>query len=484
MKCSATEQVAKCRNLARTDLYFLLRYAMNRPDVQHPWLFARCREIQAAPDGYLDLWSREHYKSTIITVALTLQDILCSHGEDPLLEGERTFGIFSHSRPIAKKFLRQIKMELETNERLKLWFPDILYQDPDREAPVWSLDAGIVVRRATNPKEATIEAWGLIDGQPTSAHFTDLLYDDVVTKASVNSPDMIEKTTEAWEQSLNLGSRGGRRRTIGTRYHYNDTYAEMMARGAVIPRIYPATDDGTETGEPVLMTRDELERERGDQGPYTFGCQMLQNPKADEKAGFLAEWLRHHRNQNVGPGLNPYILVDPANEKRKHNDYTSGWVIGCGPDRKLLVLDMVRDRLNLSQRWELLYRWHRAHRPVAVAYEKYGLQADVQHFESRMEALNYRFDITEVGGQLNKLDRIKRLVPWFERGDILLPDTLHYTDHEGRMLDLVRVFVNEEYKPFPVMRHDDMLDALSRLCDLEIDFPSTDSATPTLQTWD
>ena len=98
---------ARLRNLARTDLYFLIRYGLARRDIEDEWLFDRCREVQNNPNGYLDLWSREHYKSTIITYAKTMQDILASHGDDPLMD-EVTVGIFSHTRPIAKGFLRQI----------------------------------------------------------------------------------------------------------------------------------------------------------------------------------------------------------------------------------------------------------------------------------------------------------------------------------------------------------------------------------------
>ena len=64
------------RYLAQHDLYFLLRYVLGREDIERQWLFDRCKEVQEAPDGYIDLWAREHYKSTIITFGKTIQDIL------------------------------------------------------------------------------------------------------------------------------------------------------------------------------------------------------------------------------------------------------------------------------------------------------------------------------------------------------------------------------------------------------------------------
>jgi hypothetical protein len=67
-----------------------------------------------------------------------------------------------------------------------------------------------------------------------------------------------------------------------------------------------------------------------------------------------------------------------------------------------------------------------------------------------------------IGGSLSKVDRIKRLIPLFEQAKIiLLPRTLY----DGSMRDLVYDFIEQEYTAFPVSQHDDMLDALSRICD-------------------
>jgi predicted phage terminase large subunit-like protein len=183
------------------------------------------------------------------------------------------------------------------------------------------------------------------------------------------------------------------------------------------------TKDGTADGEPVLRSKEWVAEKRRDMGPYIFACQMLQNPKADETQGFKEEWVKYHDGMKRD-GLNVYMLFDPAGSKSKKSDYTSGWVVGLGPDENLYVLDMVRDRLNLTQRAELVMRWHKKYKPVrtdGVRYEKYGLMADIEHIQSIQRATNYRFDITEVGGQIPKNERIKRLVPYFEQGGCSCP---------------------------------------------------------------
>jgi predicted phage terminase large subunit-like protein len=192
---------------------------------------------------------------------------------------------------------------------------------------------------------------------------------------------------------------------------------------------------------------------------------MLQNPVADNSQGFLEKWLRHEAPAHPEK-LERLMLVDPAGEKKQGSDYTVIWITGSDGRGNHYLLDGLRDRLNLTGRADAVMALHRAWRPALVGYEKYGMQSDIEHIEYIQEQLDYRFEIIPLGGSMPKNDRIRRLVPLFEQGRLHLPERLPFTDSRGRVRDLIREFIAEEYLAFPVSRHDDMLDCLSRLLDL------------------
>ena len=457
------------KELAERDLYFLLVHVLNRHDAQHDWVFDRCREVQAEPDGVLDLWARGHYKSTIGTFAMNIWDII----HDP----EITIGIFSFNRPAAKSFLRQIKRECEINKLLPELWPDVFWADPSKQAPVWSEDSGLVFKRKGNPKESTVEAWGLVEGAPVGKHFRKLDFDDVVTRDSVTTPEQINKTTEGFELSLNLTARHPRLCYRGTRYHYDDTYKEMLDRGTAKARVHPCVD---EDGEPVLLSQEELNKKRRDMGPTTFSAQMMLDPKMDSTVGFLEEWIQFH--DGIAPpaqGMNVYMLVDPANEqteKKEDSDYTGAWIVGLSADENLYWLDMFWDRISLEERVDLVFDWHKKWKPKLVGYEQYGLMADIAAIEMRQRADNYRFKIIPLGGKakkgsvgkLSKRDRIRALEPLYAAKRMFLPRYQYYTAKDGTLHDLVQVFIQREYKPYPAVRHEDLFDAQARILDAEL----------------
>jgi hypothetical protein len=497
-------------DLGKRDRFFLLTHILHRPDAIHPWLYDRCRELEAAPDGYIDLWARDHYKSTEITFAGGIQEIL----KDP----EITIGIFSHTKTIAKKFSGQIKRELEQNTYLKQLYPDVLYQNPERQSARWSEEA-FIVRRKSNPAEATVEAWGLVDGQPIGKHWVLMIYDDVVTQESVQTADQIAKTTNAWGLSLNLAdTRRQRTWYIGTRYDIADTYREIMSRGAAKPRIYPATDNGQPNGKPVFMTQAQLEKKKL-QGSKNFACQMLQNPAAGNNAEFS---LKSFRQYEIRPTtLNVYILGDYAGSRRSGSNRSAIMVIGMDSASNFYLLDGVCHRLKLSERWKWLKYYHRkwSSQPgiqaVRVGYERYGAQSDIEYFNEIMLIEKYSFLIEELNtpreGEISKNNRIRRMQPKHDSGawyypfqpclkltevaaeqwewtwhpdnagiktrtqreaiargqDYLVALEIRHTDEAGAIYNLIKWYLETEYLFFPTSKDKDMLDAESRVYDLQ-----------------
>lgn len=457
-----TKQYDAIRDLAATDLFFFLVYVLNRKDANRQFVLDRCREYEQNPYGYLDLWARFHYKSTIITFAYTLQEL----ARNP----ELTVCIFSHTKTIARSFLRQIKTELETNKKLCGLFPEAFFDDPERESRLWSKDEGIIVKRKGNPKEASIEAWGVVDGQPTSKHFDRLKYDDLVTLESVNTPEQIEKCDYGYRMSLNLGNERTLKSMAGTFYAANDPYTRLIGDGLVVPRIHRAMKVIGDFSTGVMMTAQRLQDIYRDLGRDVFSTQMMLDPSVQSGQMFTTDWLSFY-NETDWRQMNRYIFVDPAGSKGKKSDYTVIWVIGFCRDGCIYVLDGVRDRLSLAERTRRLFDFVQQYAPQNVFYERYGLQADVEHIKLEQERLAYRFRITEVGGSEPKKNRIQKLQSPFEERRLILPKTLYKTLSDGKRADLIRQFINEEFKQYPATAHDDMLDCMARCIDERCHFP-------------
>lgn len=480
--------------LGKHDRFYLLVELLGATHARHPWIYERCREVERGTDDHLDLWARGHYKSFIITYAGAIQEVL----KDP----EITICIFSHTGPIAKAFLAQIKYSLESETLIKL-YPEILYENPKRDAQRWSLDGGLVVNRKSQSKESTLEASGLVDGQPISRHYRLRIYDDVVVEGSINTPEQIEKTTRAWELSQSLGMTRGpsRKWHIGTRYSHSDTYQELLNREALTPRIYPATDNGLIDGEPVFLAKEAWLEKLKTESSHTIACQQLQNPSAGGEQEFKDEWLRTYELRPET--INVYIMCDYAGSKAAGSSNTAMAVVGIDHNLNKYILDGFCHKMSLSERWTnlkgLRNKWVRQPgvQHVKVGYERFGAQSDVEHFEAMMLIEGNAFPIEELSwpreGSASKDARIRRLEPDFRNwrfyipydGDMtsaqakavhagdkhLLSQAIRKKNHEGKVYDLMEWFINREYLVFPNTTMKDFLDALSRIYDMEISAP-------------
>lgn len=441
------------RWMCQNDRFFLLVCALERQDAVNKWIYERCREVEREPEGFLDLWSRFHYKSTIITLAGAIQEIL----KNP----EITIGIFSHVLSLSKKFVRQIQRSLES-KRLYDIFPDILHERPPQR--FWSVQDGLVVKRKSNPKEPTVQAAGLVDGQPTGAHYMLRIYDDIVTAESVATPDQILKTTDAWELSLALGTlNGGRAWYCGTRYHPDDTYQELISRGVLKERRRICYD---KNGKAVLMKQKALDKLRKEMGERTFASQMLQIPISSGVRTFNDTWFQQFEKMPDPKRMNRFIIVDPAKSKpTKRNpdpDFTVMWVVGLHMDKNYYILDGIRDRLNLAERTRELFKLVAKWEPLATLYEQQGLAADVEHIKLEQAKIGWNFQIVPLSQTVPKYARIEWLVPIFEQAKMWFPQSLLKQSVNAEPYCVTQKFL-EEYKFHPICKHDDMLDALANI---------------------
>ena len=500
------------RSLILNDIYYLGLFVLDIDKmysenvdgtvVFHPWLFNRCRDVQDDPDFHVDIWAREHFKSTIITLLKTVQDILA----DP----EIAICIYSYNKTIARKFVNQVKNALE-NQKLKRLFPDIIPDNPDSGKYSYTNEDGAVVthkfswsteeltvKRKTRRKEPTLSGYGLVTGQPTGMHFDLLIYADVVTPDAVRTSEQNRYTTEQFRMSLNTGSgENVRVRIIGTRYSSYDTYFHIlnpryekegiMGGSRYSLRCHPCR---TNEGVPVLYTDGYLKEKRNIMVSFVYDSQMMCDPQFSSDIGFKDEWIAERCSMDEiyadREKYNFYIIVDPANTKSNKSDFTAMVVVALNGDGRYYIPEIVRDKLLLTERINVLLglvvKWSNSRSKPVVFYEQAGLSSDTQILSKVMEEKRFWLELHSMGTKPRvnldpragtgagsmKANRIFALEPLFRSHRIVLAESCTRTNWNGREEDMMASFIMDEYMKYPTSAdHDDVLDALSRIADAE-----------------
>lgn len=474
-------QMDAFRDLCKNDIYFLLRYACNvPPSVTEKWFFVeRCKvadERQASPtgmDGWMIMLFREGFKSLVFNCGVNIQKIL--------KDQEETSCIFSYKKGAAMDHLRTIKSIFEDSEQLKSWFPDIFYDNPN-DYKQWSLDNGLVLKRRGNPKEPTISAGGIVEGQPIGKHYNNLCFDDVVTKDSVATPTMIDKTTETFELAENLGKNlegeHCEKWTLGTHYKHGDTYCQMKEKTVEGKKVYKVEtiECRDENGIPYAHTEEQLAKLYAKMGRYNYNCQMNLNPTPDEERRIKWEWVSFYDDLPKSK-LRYMLLCDPAHtEKSKRNhdpDYTSMWVLACDGYGYLYFVDGVYDRIKATDAVKKAFELIREYDIRYVSWEQVGAQADTQFINHMKVDTGLNFKLNEFSPRKHgeKQSRIEgALLSPIESGRLKFPRRCHYRQADGQRVCLVNDVLKKELKEFPhamgrAGSHDDFLDTGGQLLD-------------------
>lgn len=399
------------------------------------------RKAEETSRRALFLLPRGHLKSTEITVSYVLQRIL----RDPNVRVLITNASLDNS----KAFLREIKSHFEKNDTFRDLFGDWCSTDEK-----WSETQIIVKERKSYHKEPTVQVTSA-DKSVVSQHYDIIIVDDVVNRESISTKEQREKSIKYYKDLLDLLEPNGMLVIVGTRWHYDDLYGWLMAqdRGQLVTMKRKVLDD---SGNPIFPQKFSLEyvtQLRLEKGSFEFNAQYNNEPVSDEEADFKREHFLFMNSWDMPAGGRTYITVDPSVGATERSDYT-GIVINRVVNGTWHVVKAYKVRLNPTQLVDELFYLQRTWKPECIGIEDIMYTQALEYMvERRMRETGewFRLDKLKHRGR-KKENRIRALIPMFERGNIKMSE---------QTLDL-----QDELSRFPLAEYDDVSDALAYQLDV------------------
>ena len=328
------EAVAKVRVAAirlaelkrcQTDLFYLCSEVLNykwNPDKQqgvtesfHGPLCARMDRLRGHP-RVLTLAPRRTLKTTVFTIGLAVQEILC----DP----DVTILIPHAVEDEAIKIVAEITDHFRNNERLRKLSPGIM---PLTRGKFWYGAGRMTVRRGSYKRQPTVMGVGA-GSEITGAHVDVILPDDIIGRRTIENSELPK--IHAWWQNTALPvlNNDGRIRAVGTRWHPDDIWATFLATPTWDCVVRAASEIegkpdyllqnpvhfGPEPGGKekaiarLVMAKDEM---KGD-----FDPQMMNDPSPAAEKPWDKETCEHLVDAKyiAGAGI-IYLIHDPAPAK-------------------------------------------------------------------------------------------------------------------------------------------------------------------------
>ena len=463
------------RRLVKSDLLFLC-YCLGFEDVDNDfhrrWIREEVEFIGTKHRLSQQLVARGHFKSTVITCAWSLREVIRQRGKVRV-------GITAYDGGIAEGFLSQIKDICEKSHFLQAFFPEIFWDDFEGVVP-WRADALRLKGKPQSQKEYTYEAFGLLS-QPTSRHYDIIICDDIVDKNSVINAERINETASFHGLLFSLLEPGGIVINTGTNYHFHDQYQRTEKKKAWHCFRQPVIN-GDLNGEcaPAFWTRFTMtekqahelrslykrhgkkaakvvsvEELRDNQPPYDFACQNLLSPIQPGQRTFELSMIRFETwGEDRLKGTSCVLGMDPAKTTGLKSAFSSMWVVRKDHTGRMLVEEMVNARMDTVELMDTLFSLMRAYSCTMAGIERTGWEDIERVIQERQMKEQSFFDVQFFNaGNKSKEDRAKRTLELpFKRGKIAFHEKL-------RHLPAFKTF-QSAFVDFPYNKYWDQIDSL------------------------
>lgn len=466
------------RWLCLNDLFFIAYFVMENPLLNSPFGVRACKMVEDNEGslGYgVEVWARGHLKSWTMTQAQRVQRIL----RNP----ETCALVMSYKKPASDKFIFSVMQTLD-KPLLKYCFPEILYERPASEAPSWSIQGGIIVKRkSTSRKEKTFEGAGLLEGMPTGGHWNDVDYDDVETLDTAKSPDVTQDLIDAYEMSRNLGMPDGstRWRVIGTYYSHFGLLSYLRTKkgydGKLLykMRIIPATDDGTRDGKPIFLSQPALDELKSN--PTTFNTQQLCDPTPSSELRLHFDQLKAIDSKEIPRDILKFMVLDQAGgdeTAKASRDMWSYGVIGVKPrvddigQSEVYLLDVEADKMSHAEGINGVVQMYLRNGIIQqLGVEKVGMSTTEIHISNALRAHGRRISL--------EARNLVLLKPAGRSKEFRVESALQWPMNNGKLFYSTEIHsryiqtIEEEMMKFPFF-HVDILDMWAYVYDIIKEF--------------
>jgi predicted phage terminase large subunit-like protein len=462
MSSSDKPNVEKVKEMCRKSLWFLATEILGYKDwdLIHDDLE---KMLNKPAKRKLILIPRGHLKTAIGTKAYAIQRILKNPNIRILIANQ----VWDKSR----EMLFEIKEFMTGKSVLPSLFGNF-------ESQRWR-DEEIIVRQRTQALSSpTISTTG-VEADITSAHFDLIILDDLMGAQNSQTKEQRDKVKRFYRFCTALldppnpkTGEGGEMVVIGTRYHHDDLYQEIIDHEAdyfdimirqvvedgkiLFPKKFNMRFDGNIKSwiQTDVPTMDYVNFLRDSMG-IDFSTQYMNEPVDSDTQIIKREYFKYYRKRPD----NLYIVttVDPALSMETRSDYTA--IVTCGMDdkRNIYVLDTMRGKWDspadiITAILESVDKW----KPHQLGIEENAFQKSLRYWLEELTLKKrsippiypLKAPVTK-----SKLYRLKSMEPYYRNGMVY-----HHETHKGKEMENELLCLTADGY---MGKHDDLIDALS-----------------------
>lgn len=166
---------------------------------------------------------------------------------------------------------------------------------------------------------------------------------------------------------------------------------------------------------------------------------------------------------------NFYITTDFAYTDKESSDYSVISVWAINSNNEFILCDGICTKQLIDSNMNLLFNFVQKYNPLQVGFELTGQQIGfVQILRNEMVKRNIFFNLKEIRPSKDKFSRFNLISPYFHQGKILILSHMMKSQWGIEFNDEISKATIEGFKS----KHDDVLDSISQLMDLDTFAPS------------